>query len=70
MELCGPPGRERLRIADLRTEARVELDALELESLAWSQHRDLAGLLDPGNTRWVSEDDLAPPPGSDARREV
>lgn len=70
VELCGPPGRERLRIADLRTEAHVELDALELESLAWSRHRDLAALLDPGNTRWVSEDDLAPHPMVDRDSEI
>jgi hypothetical protein len=56
VELCGDPGRERLRISDLRTDASVELDALELESLAWAQHRDLADLLDPGRTRWQRED--------------
>lgn len=56
VELCGPPGRERLRIEDLRTEAQVELDALELESLAWATHRDLATLLDPGHTRWRDQD--------------
>lgn len=54
VELCGPPGRERLRIEDLRTHATVELDALELESLAWCTHGDLAAFLDPGKTRWQS----------------
>jgi hypothetical protein len=56
IELCGGPGRERLRIEDLRAHAAVELDALELESLAWASHGDLAELLDPGLTRWRSED--------------
>jgi hypothetical protein len=56
VELCGEPGRERLKISDMRTDASVELDALELESLAWAQHRDLADLLDPSKTRWQNED--------------
>lgn len=55
IEICGPPGRERLRIEDLRAHATVELDALELESLAWATHGDLSALLDPGLTRWRSE---------------
>ena len=55
VELHGPPGRERLRIEDLRAHAVVELDALELESLAWAAHADLATHLDPGVTRWRSE---------------
>lgn len=58
VELRGAPGRQRLRIEDLRTDAAVELDALELESLAWASHGDLAGLLDPGLTRWQAEDPL------------
>ena len=53
VELSGGPGRERLSIEDLRTGACVELDALELESLAWISHADLARFLDPGQTRWV-----------------
>ena len=57
VEVCGPQGRERLKIADLRTSAAVELDPLELESLAWASHRDLATLLDPGRTRWRPEHD-------------
>ncbi|MGW5063405.1 hypothetical protein ACWEQ2_40070 [Streptomyces sp. NPDC004096] len=49
--------RPRLLIEDLRTRQTVELDALELESLAWSQHKDLAPLLDPSRTRWANSDD-------------
>jgi hypothetical protein len=55
IELHGGPGRERLRIEDLRAHATVELDALELESLAWASHGDLSALLDPSLTRWRSE---------------
>jgi hypothetical protein len=55
VEVHGGPGRERLRIEDLRAHAVVELDALELESLAWASHADLAPLLDPGRSRWRSE---------------
>lgn len=47
-----PGGRPRLRIEDLRTQRAVELDAVELESLAWASHADLATLLDPGASRW------------------
>ncbi|WP_211261620.1 hypothetical protein [Pseudonocardia acaciae] len=47
------PGRAALRVEDLRTRQAVELDALELESLAWARHRDLAPLLDPSRTRWA-----------------
>jgi hypothetical protein len=43
----------RLRIEDLRTQQFVELDALELESLAWAHHRDLDPLLDPSAARWA-----------------
>lgn len=43
----------RLRIEDLRTGQFVELDALELESLAWALHGDLAPLLDPSASRWA-----------------
>lgn len=49
----GPPYRRRLRIDDLRTGQAIELDALELESLAWAPHSSLAPLLDPSATRWV-----------------
>lgn len=43
----------RLRIEDLRTRQYVELDALELESLAWAHHQDLSPLLDPSASRWA-----------------
>ncbi|OAP27727.1 MULTISPECIES: hypothetical protein [Amycolatopsis] len=46
-------GRSRLRIEDLRTRQAVELDALELESLAWARHDDLSPLLDPSRSRWA-----------------
>ncbi len=46
--------RQRLRIRDQRAHAVVELDALELECLAWARHGDLAPLLDPNLTRWPS----------------
>lgn len=55
IELRGEPGHECLRIEDTRSEVSVELDALELESLAWASHRDLAPLLDPSRTRWQRE---------------
>ena len=45
--------RPRLLIEDLRTGQTVALDALELESLAWARHKDLAPLLDPSRTRWA-----------------
>lgn len=50
-------GRHRLRIEDLRTQQTVELDALELESLAWAKHGDLAPLLDPSRSRWAGNTD-------------
>ncbi|WP_245607206.1 hypothetical protein [Pseudonocardia spinosispora] len=50
-------GEARLRIEDLRTRQSVDLDALELESLAWSRHQDLDFLLDPSRTRWIDGDD-------------
>jgi hypothetical protein len=64
VSVCGPPGRERLRVEDLRDGASIELDPLELESLAWASHRDLADLLDPSLTRWPSQPD---PPQHDAQ---
>lgn len=65
VSIVGTPQRSRLRIEDLRTGQVVELDALELETLAWLTHEDLAPMLDPSKTRWV---DRPPPPlpaGSD-----
>jgi len=52
----GAADRRRLRIDDLRTGQTIELDALELESLAWAPHSSLAPLLDPSATRWVDHD--------------
>lgn len=43
-----------LHIEDLHSRQVVELDALELESLAWSRHGDLSPLLDPSQTRWAN----------------
>lgn len=60
VEVVGSPQRRRLRIEDMRSGVSVELDALELESLAWARHLDLMPLLDPNLTRWQSgqpEDD-------------
>lgn len=54
IEVVGGPDRRRLRIEDLRAGVSVELDALELECLAWARHLDLAPLLDPNLTRWRS----------------
>lgn len=51
----GRKGLERLRIEDLRTGVSTDLDALELESLAWAKHEQLGSLLDPSLTRWRHE---------------
>jgi len=53
VSLHDPGDRPRLQIEDLRTQQTVELDPMELESLAWARHIDLAPLLDPGLTRWA-----------------
>ena len=50
----------RLRIEDLRTGQHVELDALELESLAWTHHHDLSPLLDPSASRWTDSEEEKP----------
>lgn len=42
----------RLRLQDLRTQRVFYLDPLEVESLIWSTHGDLAQLLDPSFRRW------------------
>jgi hypothetical protein len=57
VQLRDPGGRPRLLVEDLRTRQTVELDALELESLAWAQHKDLSNLLDPSKTRWIGSGD-------------
>jgi hypothetical protein len=54
VEVVGEGNRRRLRLEDLRSGVSVELDALELESLAWARHLDLSPLLDPNLTRWQS----------------
>ena len=55
VSLEDPGGRPRLRIVDLRTQQTVDLDPIELESLAWARHEDLQPLLDPSLTRWANE---------------
>jgi hypothetical protein len=57
VSLHDPGGRPRLRIEDLRTQQTVELDPIELESLAWASHHDLTPLLDPSLTRWANDFD-------------
>ncbi len=42
----------RLMIQDIKTGAAIYLDPLELESLAWMRHADLAPLLNPDLGRW------------------
>lgn len=54
VQLVGPPGAHRLRVADLRTRQWIDLDAIELESLAWAQHVDLDPHLNPSATRWTN----------------
>lgn len=55
--LHDPGGRPRLRVEDLRTQQVIELDPIELESLAWARHEDLSPLLDPSLTRWANRGD-------------
>ena len=57
LRVVAPGGCSRLRIEDLRTRRAIELDALELEALAWSTHADLAPLLDPSHARWTDADE-------------
>ena len=47
----------RLRLRDLKTGRVAFLDALELESLAWSSHADLNPFLNPSLGRWRDHDD-------------
>lgn len=53
VHLVGPAGRQRLQVTDLRTNQAIELDAIELEAIAWARHSDLAPHLDPSATRWT-----------------
>lgn len=46
------PAGTRLKIKDVRTKREIYLDPLELESLAWCDHKDLHPFLDPSQTRW------------------
>jgi hypothetical protein len=45
----------RLMIEDVRTGKVGYLDPLELETLAWVRHEQLAPLMDPSATRWSSD---------------
>jgi hypothetical protein len=42
----------RLLVQDLKTARTLYLDPLELETLAWMCHEDLAPFLDPAHRRW------------------
>ena len=44
----------RVTITDLKTMASIDLDPLELESLAWVSHDDLAPIVNP-SFRWYDE---------------
>ena len=46
----------RLKILDLQTGRTNYLDALELESLAWTSHEALEPLLNPSRSRWRDEE--------------
>lgn len=45
----------RLKIYDIKGQKGIYLDPLELESLAWVEHDDLAVIIDPSFRRWVDE---------------
>ena len=47
----------RLKIEDLRTGVCSYLDPLELESLAWCEHRHLCQILNPSNVRWMDDEE-------------
>ena len=47
----------RLRLRDLKTGREAFFDALELESLAWSNHADMTPFLNPSLGRWRDHDD-------------
>ncbi|MFJ7729101.1 hypothetical protein ACIQXV_23595 [Neobacillus sp. NPDC097160] len=42
----------RLMIKDIRTQRVIYLDPLELEALAWCDHKDLHPILDPSISHW------------------
>lgn len=45
----------RLRIENRQNGLVIHLDPLELASLTWLRHEDLAPFLDPSRTGWSSE---------------
>lgn len=45
----------RIRIRDERTKRSIDLDALELEAIAWARRTDLEALVDPSRNRWSDE---------------
>ncbi len=45
----------RLMLRDNRSGKASYFDPLELESLVWCEHEQLAEILDPSRTRWPSE---------------
>lgn len=47
----------RLKVTDLKSGKSGWLDALELETLAWLRHDELAPLLDPSASRWADGPD-------------
>lgn len=53
VELDTESNGQLLKICDLRTGKVGYLDPLELETLAWSCHEDLAPLLNPSHRRWA-----------------
>lgn len=52
VELDPESNGQRLKICDLRSGQVGYLDPLELESLVWSRHEDLATILNPSYRRW------------------
>ena len=50
----------RLKIKDIRAQKVIYLDPLELESLAWCEHKDLHPILDPSNSRWKGKGSVDP----------
>lgn len=45
----------RLLLTDVHTGKTAYFDPLELESLVWCDHQQLAEILDPARTRWPSD---------------
>lgn len=55
LELDETGNGSRAKITDIRSGKVAYFDALELECLAWSEHKDLIQILDPSQTRWADE---------------